>query len=128
MNKLQAATDTFRELAFYYFMLLLIASSLFTLIEGTSLMDSVYWAVATSTSTGYGDVSAKTAMGKVLSMLLMPFSIFFLGPLVVVRLMQSIIKDQNEFSHHEQEELKARLENIENLLKGRNNGLGDDNV
>lgn len=116
MNKLQAATDTFKELALYYILLLLITAGMFTIIEGTSFLDSMYWAVTTSTSTGYGDVTPKTDAGKVLAMFLMPVSIFFLAPLAVVRLMQRVIKDENEFSHHEQEQMKADIAEIKRIL------------
>src|SRR5215208_2156047 len=40
----------------------------FAHFEGTSIFDGVYWANTTVNTVGYGDVSAKTNEGKVLSM------------------------------------------------------------
>jgi voltage-gated potassium channel len=42
----------------------------FAHFEGTSLFDGMYWANTTVNTVGYGDVSAKTSEGKVLSMIL----------------------------------------------------------
>jgi len=42
----------------------------FAHFEGTSIFDGVYWANTTVNTVGYGDVSAKTNEGKVLSMTL----------------------------------------------------------
>src|SRR5215203_2923536 len=42
----------------------------FAHFEGTSIFDGVYWANTTVNTVGYGDVSAKTNEGKVLSMIL----------------------------------------------------------
>ncbi len=42
----------------------------FAHFEGTSLFDGMYWANTTVNTVGYGDVSAQTSEGKVLSMVL----------------------------------------------------------
>ncbi len=54
----------------------LIAGTLMYLIEGqgsgfTSIPTSVYWAVVTMTTVGYGDVTPSTPVGRLLSMMLM---------------------------------------------------------
>ncbi len=42
----------------------------FAHFEGTSLLDGMYWANTTVNTVGYGDVSAKTGEGKLLSMVI----------------------------------------------------------
>ncbi|HEX8624725.1 MAG TPA: potassium channel family protein, partial [Allosphingosinicella sp.] len=71
MKKLRAATDTLKELAFLYCALLLSCTFLFMLLEGHPFLTSLYWAGATATSTGYGDIAPKSFGGQVLAFVLM---------------------------------------------------------
>ena len=107
MTKLQAATDTFKELAFYYVVLMLGSAAIFAWAEGISFGDAVYWAMTTATSTGYGDITPDTATGKIVSLVVMHVSIFFIAPLIIVRLFDKVVHDRDHFSHEEQEEMKA---------------------
>lgn len=45
--------------------LILIATIFFWLVEGWSLLDSVYFSVVTIATVGYGDLAPKTALGKI---------------------------------------------------------------
>ncbi len=56
-----------------------IATILFHFIERVSLIDSLYWAVTTTTTVGYGDITPKTVLGKMFSMLVMIGGIGVLG-------------------------------------------------
>ncbi len=80
-------------LVFVVFVVLLIASNLLWEVEGPhvgvlpedrneglrSIGDSIWWAVVTITSTGYGDVLPKTALGRVLAALLMILGVGFVA-------------------------------------------------
>lgn len=117
MHNLRAATDTLKELAAIYFTLLLSAAVAFMLFEGHPFLDSLYWAATTATSTGYGDISPKTLGGRVVAVLLMHASIFIIAPLIVVRLIERMTQDQNDFTHEEQERIIAALERVETRLE-----------
>lgn len=117
LQKLRAATDTLKELAFIYVGMLLVAAGLFGMMEDRPFLDSLYWAATTATSTGYGDISARTTAGKVLSVVLMHASIFIIAPLIVVRLLERMSIDQHEFTHEEQERILAALERMEARLE-----------
>jgi voltage-gated potassium channel len=116
VSKLRAATDTLRELALIYLSLLLISALLFSGFEGRAFFESLYWAATTATSTGYGDISAKTTGGMILSVILMHASIFVIAPLIVVRLIERLSEDRHQFTHEEQERILATLARLEERL------------
>lgn len=118
MTRLQAATDTIKELAALYFGLLLTAAIVFSFAEGASLADSIYWAGTTATSTGYGDLSPKTWIGKADAFILMHASIFLIAPLVVVRLIERLNVDRDAFTHDEQEVIKEEIIEIRKGIDG----------
>lgn len=116
-SKLRAATDTLRELALLYLALLFVSALLFSWLEARPFFESLYWAATTATSTGYGDISAKTPGGQILSVLLMHASIFFIAPLIIVRLIERLNENRHEFTHEEQERILATLARLEERLE-----------
>nr|WP_314445393.1 potassium channel family protein [uncultured Sphingomonas sp.] len=117
VSRLRAATDTLRELAFIYLTLLLVCALLFSWFEGRIFSESLYWAATTATSTGYGDISAKTVGGMILSVFLMHASIFVIAPLIIVRLIERLNEDRHEFTHEEQERILTTLARLEERLE-----------
>jgi voltage-gated potassium channel len=117
VSKLRAATDTLRELALIYAGLLLVSALAFSWFESRPFFDSLYWAATTATSTGYGDISAKTTGGMILSVVLMHASIFVIAPLIVVRLIERLNENRHEFTHEEQERILATLARLEERLE-----------
>jgi voltage-gated potassium channel len=116
-SRLRAATDTLRELAVVYTALLVVCALLFSWFEGRAFFESLYWAATTATSTGYGDISAKTTGGMILSVFLMHASIFVVAPLIIVRLIERLNEDRHEFTHEEQERILATLARLEERLE-----------
>ena len=116
MKKLKAATDTLRELAVIYVVLLCIAAVLFMLAEDLPFLDSLYWAGTTATSTGYGDISPKTVGGRSLAFVLMHLSIFGIAPLIVVRLIDRLNENRDAFTHDEQVHILEGIARIEARL------------
>ncbi len=120
IQKLRAATDTFRELAVIYFSLIVVSATLFMWLEGQGFWTSLYWAATTATSTGYGDLSPKTTAGQILAVVLMHVSIFGVAPLIVVRLIDRLNENRDAFTHEEQlhilegiARIEARLDRLE---------------
>ena len=116
MKKLQAATDTLKELGAIYTALLLVSAALFALVEGHSFLTSLYWAGTTATSTGYGDISPLTATGRALAVVLMHLSVFGVAPLIIVRLVDRLNEDRHFFTHEEQVHILESLARIEQRL------------
>ena len=117
LHTLRSATDTLKEVAVIYFVLLLSAAVAFAVLEGQPFLDSLYWAGTTATSTGYGDISPKTLGGKLVAVALMHASIFVIAPLIVVRLIERMSHDQHQFTHEEQERIIAGLARVEERLE-----------
>jgi voltage-gated potassium channel len=115
----RSATDTMIELLLIYAVLILIASALFAWFEGVGFGDSVWWSIVTATTTGYGDISPKTLGGRAVGFLLMHMAVFLIIPLIVARIITNFIENRDAFTHHEQEELMARLARIEAKLEER---------
>lgn len=104
--------DTFKEVVFWYFIIVILAALGLQYAEGLSPQDSLWLVFVTATSTGYGDFSAKTELGRVISVLLMHATLFFIIPLIVAHLISAAVQDSNKFTHEEQEEIKQKLNKI----------------
>ena len=113
MTKLQAATDTFRELALIYAALLLASAGLLMRFEGLDFGTAIYWAA----TTGYGDISPKTGAGQFVAVSLMHLSIFVVAPLIVVRLVDRLNSNRDAFTHDEQVNILEGIARIEARLE-----------
>ena len=117
MGRVQAATDTFKELAAIYLSLLVISAAIYMQLEGRTFLESFYWAGTTATSTGYGDIIPKTAGGQALAFILMHVSIFGVAPLIIVRLVDRLNENRNAFTHEEQLLILESIARVEEAVK-----------
>lgn len=61
--------------------LLIIGAGAYSISERVSLAQSIWWAVATTTTVGYGDISPHTVVGKMVAFVLMVMGIGVIGML-----------------------------------------------
>jgi len=113
MRNLRAATDTLKELAALYAMLILACALLFRWLEGHDFATSLYWAGTTATSTGYGDITPKSVAGEMLAFFLMHVSVFCVAPLIIVRLVDRLNENRDAFTHDEQVLILEGLNRLE---------------
>jgi voltage-gated potassium channel len=119
MKNLRAATDTLKELALLYAILILSCTLLFMFLEPYDFSTSLYWAGATATSTGYGDITPKSVGGQMLAFVLMHVSVFCVAPLIIVRLIDRLNENRDAFTHEEQTLILEGLARIEAELKAQ---------
>lgn len=87
----------------------LFTTTAFSLIEGVGWFKSLYWAVVSAFTVGYGDVLPSGTAGMVLTIFTI-ISYWYLLLLVAAKLITTLILDADKFTHEEQEQLKAALQ------------------
>lgn len=81
-------------------------------LEGLGPVDALWYCGVTSLTIGYGDIAAKTDAGRLIVMVFAHFWVFVIGPVVIANIVSGIIKDRNEWTHEEQEEMKKLLHDL----------------
>ena len=108
--------DSIKELLALYAVMLAAGAGAYAVFEQKPFLDALWWACVTATTVGYGDMYPATAGGRIAAAVLMHVTLLFILPLLIGNICSRCIKDHNEFSHAEQEELKAALRRLEERL------------
>lgn len=94
INMLRNGTDQFHELAALYVGALLVAGTLFSIFEHVDFFNSMWWAVVTALTIGYGDLYPHTVAGKIVAVILMHFVTLFIIPIIIGRMAKKIIESK----------------------------------
>ncbi|HEY0697458.1 MAG TPA: ion channel [Micromonospora sp.] len=106
-----------RALMSSYLVLIVVCGVLYSLFEQKSPGDSVWWAVVTASTVGYGDISPTTWQGRTLAAVLISTMVLLVIPLITAHFASKLIVDRDAFQHEEQEELKNNLRVVRALLE-----------
>lgn len=106
-------TNGFIYLVITTVILILIAAEIYSVAENASYMNSVWWAIATTTTVGYGDISPHTEIGRTVAVVLMILGIGLIGS-VTSTVTAFFVDEKND---RENDELKNELKQIRNDLQ-----------
>lgn len=97
---------------------LFIESGMYAIFEKKDFLDSLWWALITATTVGYGDSYPETTGGRFVAVTLVLGMILFLIPMITASISSKLIVNRDAFTHEEQEEVKELLKSIrEHQLK-----------
>ena len=106
-----------RTLMVSYLVMIVVAGAIYSIVEHKSAGDSVWWAVVTASTVGYGDISPTSWQGRTLAALLISTMVLLVIPLITAHFASKLIVDRDVFQHEEQEELKNNLRVVRALLE-----------
>jgi voltage-gated potassium channel len=107
-----------RTLILSYAILIAVCGVLYDIFENSaSFGDSLWWAVVTASTVGYGDISPATWQGRLIAGVLISVMVLLVIPLITAHFASKLIVDADAFRHEEQEELKANLRRVRALLE-----------
>lgn len=90
---------------------------IFSVLESTSFLNGFYWAVTTALSIGYGDILPTKTATKIIFMIMSNIWLLLIIPSIVANIIITALKDVNEFTDAEQEEIKENLNFLTGMKK-----------
>ncbi len=106
-----------RKLIYSYLAMIAISAVLYSYFEHASVGDSLWWAVVTASTVGYGDISPQSLPARLMAALLISVMVLLVVPLITAHFASKLIVDSDAFHHEEQEELKANLRRVRELTE-----------
>lgn len=110
------ATNTIYELLLLYALALVIGGGLYAIAENKPMGDALWWAAVTATTTGYGDMYPTSLAGRMIAFVLMNVNLIFILPLLIGRMITTMIEDRDKFTDEEQRKLMADVAENKQLL------------
>jgi voltage-gated potassium channel len=112
LNVLLRIANSAKATVIAFFTIVVSCAVIYSLLEDKGVGDSVWWAVVTASTVGYGDTYPTTAAGRLLAGTLISVMVLLVIPLITAHFASKLIVDQDAFRHDEQEEIKENLRAI----------------
>lgn len=111
--RLASLIDTIWETMIAYVTVVLGASMVVAASESWNFGDTLWWAVVTSFTVGYGDLAPHTLVGRLVAAFMIAATWFF-SLLLGAQIAAKLIVNSDAWTHAEQEEVKAILRELRN--------------
>lgn len=77
--------------------------------EGAGPINSMWWAIVTASTVGYGDAYPETTFGRGVAALMIVSMVTVIIPMITASFTSKLIVDRDVFTHEEQEQIKTTL-------------------
>lgn len=114
-------TNGFIYLMSFAIALILLSAGLYSLAENINYGNALWWAIVTTTTVGYGDISPSTSIGKGIAIVLMFVGIGLIGAItstVTSFFTQQQAEESEEKINQQFASINAKLDRIERKLGG----------
>lgn len=81
----------------------------YAIAEHQGPITSLWWAVVTASTVGYGDAYPETTFGRGVATLLIISMVTLIIPMITASFTSKLIVDRDVFTHEEQEQIKSTL-------------------
>jgi voltage-gated potassium channel len=112
LNGLMKIANSVKATVLAFLLPIVVSAILYSQFENRGVGDSIWWAVVTASTVGYGDTYPTHAAGRILAGTLISTMVLLIVPLITAHFASKLIVDQDAFRHEEQEEIKANLRAI----------------
>lgn len=89
--------------------ILIICSAGYWAFEGEGPIRSLWWAIVTASTVGYGDAYPETTAGRGVAVVLIISMVTLILPMITALFTAKLLVDRDAFTHEEQEEIKQML-------------------
>lgn len=115
-------TNGFVYLIFISVILILVSAEIYSVAENANYSNSLWWAIATTSTVGYGDISPHTEIGRLIAVVLMILGIGLIGS--ITSTVTTFFINQKETQTNdtlEQEVLKLHdeIRELKNLISNK---------
>jgi voltage-gated potassium channel len=112
LNGLLRIANSAKATVLTFLLLIVVSAFLYSQFENRGVGDSIWWAVVTASTVGYGDTYPTHTAGRILAGTLISIMVLLVVPLITAHFASKLIVDQDAFRHDEQEEIKENLRAI----------------
>jgi len=112
-------TNNFNHTIGIAMIIIFVGSVIMSYVEKISIGDALWWSIVTVTTVGYGDISPKTALGRIVASVLMIMGIGFIGSLTST--LSTYFINKEEEKHRAKEEQEEEIASDLQILKLKEN-------